>query len=141
PFSELIIVFSFLMTAFLAFGLSIAFVDRMYDAVVQFLLTIIHSFADVDFLFSENIAMNLAEVIILLGVIYRLRFVILKMNFKNTARLIMGVLVFLMVRTGCNIYENYREEVLVHSLYRQKIFSVKKGNTACFWMRKNIDKQ
>jgi competence protein ComEC len=47
---------------------------------------------------------------------------------------------FLIVRTGFNIYENKRDEVLLHDFYKHKVFSVKKGNKACFWIDRKSDK-
>jgi competence protein ComEC len=48
---------------------------------------------------------------------------------------------FLIVRTGFNIYENKRDEVLLHDFYKHKVFSVKKGNEVCFWIDRKSDKQ
>lgn len=141
PFSEVIIVFSLVMTGLIAFGLDMSFINTIYDFIVQELLKLIHWFADVDFLFSENIAMNLIEVGCLFTAVYLLRFLILKFNVKNSARLIMYTFMFLIVRTGFNIYENKRDEVLLHDFYKHKVFSVKKGNEVCFWIDRKSDKQ
>ncbi|WBV61901.1 ComEC/Rec2 family competence protein [Chryseobacterium camelliae] len=141
PFSETIIVFSFLMTVLISFNLDVSFINIIYDFTVHILLKTIHWFGSVDVLFTENIAMNLVEVIGLFGGLYLLRFVILKCNTQNAARLIMGVLMFLIVRTGFNIYEGYKDEVLIHSFYRHKVLSVKKGERVCFWIDEKSDKQ
>lgn len=66
PFSEIIIVFSFLMTGLIAFNINITFVNVIYDFIIEFLLKAIHWFADSDRLFLENIPLNLAEVLALL---------------------------------------------------------------------------
>jgi competence protein ComEC len=141
PFSEIIIVFSFLMTVFIGLGLDVSFINIIYDFTVQMLLKIIHWFAGIDFLFSENIAMNLIEVLCLFVGVYLLRFLILKFNVKNAARLIMCVLTFLIVRTGFNVYQDSKDEVLIHDFYKHKVFSVKKGNKVCFWINEKTDKQ
>jgi len=141
PFSEVIIVFSFIMTALIALDLDLSFVNTVYNFIVQILLEVIHWFASIDFLFSENIAMNLIEVGCLFMAVYLLRFLILKFNVKNAARLIMCVLVFLIVRTGFNIYENNKDEALVHDFYKHKVLSVKEGNKVWFWVDKKSDKQ
>lgn len=141
PFSETIIVFSFLMTVLIAFSLEVSFINIIYDFIVHILLKVIHWFASVDVLFTENIAMNLVEVICLFAGVYLLRFMILKCNAKNSARLIMGILVFLIVRTGFNLYENNKDEVLIHDFYKHKVLSVKKGDRVCFWIDENSDKQ
>lgn len=141
PFSEVIIVFSFVMTALLAFDLDFYFINTIYDFIVQILLDVIHWFAGVDMLFSENIPMNLFEVVCLFAGVYLLRFLILKCNAKNSARLIMCLLGFLIIRIGFNMYENTKDEVLVHDFYKRKVFSVKKGNLVCFWVDEKADKQ
>lgn len=141
PFSEVIIVFSFLMTALISINWDISFINIIYDFVVRVLLDVIHWFAGIDFLFLENIPMNLIEVICLFACVYLLRFLILKFNTKNSARLIMCVGMFLIVRTGFNIYENNNDEVLVHDFYKGKLLSVKKGNKVWFWVGENSDKQ
>ena len=134
PFSELIIVFSFVMTIFIAFRMDFQFINMIYDALIQFLLKAIHWFAGFDKLFFENVPLNLVEVMALFVIVYLLRFVIIKLNFRHVARFVISVLTFLIIRIGFNIVEAQKEEVLVHDFYKHKIFSVKKGRTACFWI-------
>lgn len=141
PFSETIIVFSFLMTILIALKLDFSLINAVYDFIIRILLKSIHWFADFDRLFFENIPMNLIEVFFLFAIIYSLRFVILKLNFKASMRLIMAVLVFFIVRISFNIIENHKEEILIHNFYRNKVFSVKKGDKACFWIESNSDKE
>lgn len=141
PFSEVIIIFSFLITTLIGFSLRISFFNSIYDFVVQTLLELIHWFAGVDFLFSENIAMNLIEVVCLFIGVYLLRFLILKFNIKNSARLTMCALVFFIIRTGFNVYQDKKDEVLIHDFYKHKVLSVKKGNKVCFWIDEKTDKQ
>ncbi|KAB1228420.1 ComEC/Rec2 family competence protein [Chryseobacterium viscerum] len=140
PFSEIIIVFSFLMTALFSFGIDFGLTNGTYDFVIQILLKMIHWFADIDLLFFENISMNGVEVLSVSAVICLLRPVILKFNFKNSMRLMMAVVVFLMIRVGSNVFENQKEEVLVHTFSKSKIFSIKKGNKACFWISNRENK-
>ena len=140
PFSEIIIVFSFLMTTLVAFNTDFSLINGVYDFIIQVLLTCIHWFADADILFFENIPMNLIEVLSIAVVIYLLRFVILRVNLKNSARLIMAVFIFILVRISFTIYESRREEVLFHSFSKNKVFSVKEGNEACFWIEENSEK-
>ena len=140
PFSEIIIVFSFVMTALVAFNIDLNLINEVYDFIIQILLKCIHWFADADILFFENIPMNLVEVLSLAVAIYLLRFVILRINLKNSARLIMAVFVFIVIRISFTIYENRKEEVLLHSFSKNKVFSVKKGSEACFWIEENSEK-
>lgn len=141
PFSEAIIVFSFLMTFLIAFGLDFSFINQLYDGVIQILLKVIHWFAGAEMVFIKSISMNLIEVLGLSIAIYFLRALILKINFKNSMNFIIAVLAFLTVRIGCNIIENQKEEVLLHSFSKNKILSVKKGNKACFWVPDRIDRE
>ncbi|MEY8761216.1 ComEC/Rec2 family competence protein [Chryseobacterium tongliaoense] len=141
PFSEIIIVFSFLMTALIAFDLDFRFLNTIYDFIIQILLKCIHWFAGFDQLFFENIAMNLAEVGCLFAVLYLLRFAILKFDTKNSIRLILGLLMFSMLRTGFDFIETRKTELLVHDFNKHKIFSVKKGGNACFWIEHDSDKE
>lgn len=140
PFSEIIIVFSFLMTALISASADFELINRLYDFVIQILLKMIHWFAEVDVLFFENIPMNGIEVISVSVVIFLLRPLILKFNFKNSMALIMVALVFLMIRSGSTAFENRKEEILVHTFGKNKIFSIKTGNRACFWIQNTENK-
>lgn len=140
PFSEIIIIFSLLMTALIAFNIDFGLVNIIYDFTIQMLLKIIHWFADFDKLFFENVSMNLVEVLYLFVVIYLLRFVILRFNFKNSMRLIIGILVFFIIQSSFNLIEYQKEEILIHDFYKDKVLSVKKGDKACFWIKENSDK-
>jgi competence protein ComEC len=141
PFSEIIIVLSFIMTALIAFKIDFYIIDVFYDYVIQVLLKIIHWFAGFDTVFFENISMNLPEVIFLLMIIYLMRFAVLKFNFKNSARLMMAVFAFFIVRFTFNLYENLRTEILVHEFSKNSILSLKKGDKACFWMKEDVDRE
>ncbi|WP_241775165.1 ComEC/Rec2 family competence protein [Chryseobacterium sp. ERMR1:04] len=136
PFSEIIIVFSFLMTGLIAFNIDFTLIDIVYDFTIKILLKGIHWFADFS-MFFENIPMNLMEVLSLFVIVYLLRFAILKFNYKNSARLVMAVFVFLIIRISCNTIEYQNEEVLIHDFYKHKVFSVRKGNEVCFWVENN----
>lgn len=140
PFSEIIIVFSFLMVAVIACGVDFMLINTAYDLLIRVLLECIHWFADVDSLFFENIPMNLLEVLSISVVIYLLRFVIVRVNLKNSARLIMAVFIFFTLRIGFTIVENRREEILFYNFNKKKVFSVKEGDKACFWIEDNSDK-
>jgi competence protein ComEC len=141
PFSEIVIVFSFLMTILIAFTLDFGWINIVYDFIIKILLTVIHWFADFSGVFFENISMNLLEVFSLFLIVYLMRFVILKINVKNSAVLIMAVFAFLIFRMGFNLYENNRDEILTHDFSKSRILSIKKGNKVCFWMNENAEKE
>lgn len=141
PFSEIIIVFSFVMTALIAFNLDVELINIIYDFIIQLLLKVIHWFADFNTLFFENIPMNFMEVIMLYLIFYRLKFVFLKFNIKNITSVIIMVSAFSVMRTSFDYYENNRSEVLIHSFSKHKLLSVKKNTSVCFWIDKHSDKQ
>ena len=140
PFSEIVIVFSFLITALIGFKLDFGLINIIYDFIIQILLKIIHWFADFDKLFFENISMNLFEVFSLFIILYLMRFAILKLNVRNTAVLIMAVSIFLVIRVSFNIFENSKNEILTHSFSKKKILSIKKGNSVCFWVSEDAER-
>lgn len=141
PFSEVIIVFSFLMTLLIAVNIDFGFIDIFYDHTIQVLLKIIHWFAGADAVLIKNISMNLIEVLSVSIIVYLLRAVILKLNLRNSMNLIIAVLAFITIRTGYNIFENQREEMILHSFSKHKIISVKKGNKVCFWIPDKADRK
>ncbi|WP_345207743.1 ComEC/Rec2 family competence protein [Chryseobacterium ginsengisoli] len=141
PFSEVIIVFSFLMTALIALRLDFGFINIVYDFIIQLLLKIIHWFADFDTLFFENISMNLAEVFSLFLIVYLMRFTILKFNYRNFSRLMIAVFAFFILRISFNFYENQQSEVLLYDFSKNKVLSIKKGKEVCFWIKENSDRQ
>ncbi|WP_228435803.1 ComEC/Rec2 family competence protein [Chryseobacterium pennipullorum] len=134
PFSEIIIVSSFLMAVLIAFGLGADLICRGYDFIIQMLLKTIHAFAEIDMLFYENIPMNLPEVLSVSVVVYYIRPMLLKFNFKNVRNLLMAAMIFLMIKSSFQIFENLREEILWHSFNKHDVFSIKKGNKVCFWI-------
>lgn len=134
PFSEIIIVFSLIMTGLISLGIDFELINRLYDEVIQVLLQMIHWFAEVDFLFFDNIPMNAAEVFSASIIVYLLRPALLKFNFKNTVRMVMAALLFLIIRTGSTAFEQRKEEMLIHHFNKNTVFSVKKGNRVCFWI-------
>lgn len=141
PFSELLIVFSFLMTVFIALQIDFTLINFAYDTSIKVLLKLIHWFAESDLLFFSEIPMNIAEVLFLSVIVYKLKPLLLKVDFKNSIRLLTMILVFLMIRTGSDIFENQKEEMLLHDFNKAKVLSVKKGDRACFWMDKNADEK
>lgn len=139
PFSEVIIVFSFVMTALMAFDLNFSIINIIYEFIFEVLLNVIHWFADFNSLFFENISMNLAEVFSLFAVVYFLKFLIIKYSFKRVSNLSLAVMVFFIVRISFTIDEHRKEEVLVHHYRKGTIVSVKKENFVCFWIEKDKD--
>lgn len=139
PLSELIIVSSLLIVVLIAFGFSnIPFLYKGFDVFVDCILKIIHWFSDFESLMNKNIPLNILELSLLLLAIYFLKFLIKDiLNPKNLLRFGFCLLAFFAVRTTINIYQYNKEEMLVHSFYKEKIVSVKDKNQLVFWMKEN----
>jgi len=140
PFSEVIIIFSFIMAGLVGLSLDFGIISYLYDCTIQVLLITIHWFASFDVVFFENVPMNWIEVIALFAILYLLRFIIVKYDFKNLANFLIAVLIFFIVRYSFGVYENHKEEIVIHHYRKSKIVSVKKGDTACFWVENIKDK-
>ncbi|MFZ4931824.1 ComEC/Rec2 family competence protein [Chryseobacterium sp. Mn2064] len=134
PFSEVIIVFSFLLTALIAVDFNFIWISKVYDYIIQILLKVIHWFSEADIFYFENIPMNIVEVFLAFMVIFFLRFAILRFDFRNSMRFAVTVLLFLMIRTGYTTFENQKEEIILHDFGKKKIFSIKNGSKTCFWI-------
>lgn len=140
PFSELIIVFSFVMTALIGFNVDVEGINVIYDFVIQVLLKVIHWFAGFDSVFFENIPLNLVEVFALFGIVYFLKFMLMKFNFKNASNVILSVLIFILIKVSFNIIENQKDEFLVHHYKKDKIISIKSGDQVVFWLNSNDER-
>ncbi len=139
PLSELIIVSSLLMVVLIAFGFSnIPFLYKGFNIFVDYVLKLIHWFSGFDSLMNKNIPLNILELGFLLLAIYYLKFLIKKMyNAKHLLRFGFSLLAFFAIRISSNIYQYNKEEMLVHSFYKEKIVSVKDKDQVVFWMKQN----
>jgi len=139
PLSELIIVSSLLIVVLIAFGFgNIPFLYKGFNVFVDCILKIIHWFSDFESLMNKNIPLNILELSLFLLAIYFLKFLIKDiLNPKNLLRFGFCLLAFFAVRTTINIYQYNKEEMLVHSFYKEKIVSVKDKNQLVFWMKEN----
>ena len=140
PFSEVIIVFSFLMTVLFAFKIEFSWLSFIYEKLVDFLLKSIHFFADQDWFFIKNIPLNLAELIILFVVIFLLRGLFLHQS-KTMLRFLGIALLFFMVRIIVDFYQFKKTETLVVENFNQKTIIQKEGNRAIFWVDKKSNNE
>lgn len=140
PFSEVIIVFSFLMTVLFAFKIEFSWLSFIYEKLVDFLLKIIHFFADQDWFFIKNIPLNWVELIILFVVIFLLRGLFLHQS-KTMLRFLGIALLFFMVRIIVDFYQFKKTETLVVENFNQKTIIQKEGNRAVFWVDKKSNKE
>ncbi len=139
PFSEIMIVFSLLMTVLIEFSLHIEWLDQVYDAAVTGTLKTIHFFADIDFAFYKMIPMTLPEVFVAFLVVWFLRFAIKNFTLKNVLRISYFILTFIVLRFLINYKALHTNEVLEHSYYKEKIISVKKKDKVQFVMKRNAN--
>lgn len=137
PFSEIVIIFSFILTLFVAVGLDFHPVFFVYDFLIDLLLKAIHWFAGFEKVFFENVPMNLFEAAAIFLVLYFLRFALIKKSLKNLSNLVSVFLLFLIIKTGFDYHAEKNTEVLVHHYKKEKIISVKQGSTAHFYLVKN----
>ena len=133
PFSEIIIIFSLLMTVLFAFKLEFSWLSFIYEKLVDFLLKSIHFFADQDWFFVKNIPLNWGELIILFVVIFLLRGLFLHQS-KTMLRFLGIALLFFMVRIIVDFYQFKKTETLVVENFNQKTIIQKEGNRAIFWV-------
>lgn len=139
PLSEIIIVSSLLIVILIAFGLSnIPFLYQGFDLFVDFILRWIHWFSSFESLMTSNIPLNILELSLLLLAIYFLKFLIKDIsNPKNFLRFGCCLLVFCATRISFNMDQYHKEEMLVHSFYKEKIVSIKDKDQVVFWMKEN----
>ena len=140
PFSEVIIVFSLLMTVLFAFKLEFSWLSFIYEKLVDFLLKSIHFFADQDWFFIKNIPLNWVELIILFVVIFLLRGLFLHQS-KTMLRFLGIALLFFMVRIIVDFYQFKKTETLVVENFNQKTIIQKEGNRAIFWVDKKSNNE
>ncbi|MEN9487419.1 MAG: hypothetical protein RIR56_1107 [Bacteroidota bacterium] len=140
PFSEIIIIFSLLMTVLFAFKLEFSWLSFIYEKLVDFLLKSIHFFADQDWFFIKNISLNWGELIILFVVIFLLRGLFLHQS-KTMLRFLGIALLFFMVRIIVDFYQFKKTETLVVENFNQKTIIQKEGNRAIFWVDKKSNKE
>lgn len=140
PFSEVIIVFSFLMTVLFAFKIEFSWLSFIYEKLVDFLLKSIHFFAEQDWFFIKNIPLNWVELIILFVVIFLLRGLFLHQS-KTMLRFLGIALLFFMVRIIVDFYQFKKTETLVVENFNQKTIIQKEGNRAIFWVDKKSNNE
>ena len=140
PFSEIIIIFSLLMTVLFAFKIEFSWLSFIYEKLVDFLLKSIHFFADQDWFFIKNIPLNWVELIILFVVIFLLRGLFLHQS-KTMLRFLGIALLFFMVRIIVDFYQFKKTETLVVENFNQKTIIQKEGNRAIFWVDKKFNNE
>lgn len=143
PFSEIVIVFSFLMTFILGFGIEFPFLNSIYDGLVNFLLKAIHGFASVDFTFYKSISFSQLEVISAFLMVFFLGLFLKFKTPKEAFRLIGTIVLFLTIRVSLNLKEDFINETAVFEAKKEKVLMIRHGRSAKFYVSKpnsNLEK-
>lgn len=139
PLAQIIIVFSFLMTALLAFNLKIIWLEYIYEYSISIILKLIKFFGNIEFGFFQNISFSLSEVFALSIFIFSLRFLLNNFNLKNCLNSTYILLIFISLRLIINFYEYQKFEIKTHHLNQEKIVSVKEKGKVYFYLREDIN--
>ena len=139
PFSEILIIFSLLMTVLIEFSVQISWLNFLYDAVVTRALQLIHFFANLDLAFYRMIPMTLLEMAVGFVIIGFLRFAVITFSLKNVLKVSYFIILFVALRFLLNYRASQINEVLVHHYYKERIISVKTKDEVRFLMRANTN--
>lgn len=134
PFSEIIILFSLLMTVLYAFAIEIVLMTVFYEAMVKLLLKVIHFFAAQEAYFAENMPFSAPEMLLALEILYFFKLLLDHQSAKNGIRFIGIVMVFMAFRMMLNFYFYHKEEYFLVDYFKDKIVVVKNHNKAVFWI-------
>lgn len=143
PLSEIVIIFSLLMTFVSGFGIDFSLLNSIYDGLVNFLLKVIHSFASVDFTFFKSISFTQLEIGLAFVVVFFLG-LFLKFRTKKFAfRLVAVVILFFMLRVSLNLKESFIDETRVFHVKKENVLMIRSGRAAEFFVSKansNLEK-
>ena len=133
PFSEIIIVFSLLMTIILAGNLQIDWLNTLFDEVIHILLQCIHFFSTFNWAMLENIPLFLVELLLLYLALYLLRDVLLKKNVQQFLRFSFILLVFFSIRLGYNwVYLLKEEKIEMKNRNKKVVLYKRKHSVICY---------
>ena len=137
--SQGFIIFSFIVSILFGIGLTPDWLLEIYDWCASFFLNMVAFFSKTDFSFVENVSIQIPELIILFVLVYLLRSVFEKRNVKTFTRFSFFVLLFLFTRILTNFYFWKKEEILLHSFFKQNIVSIKQGDKVVFIVNDEAD--
>ncbi|MBB1575277.1 MAG: ComEC/Rec2 family competence protein [Flavobacteriaceae bacterium] len=130
--SQGFIIFSFIVSILFGIGLTPTWLLEIYDWCASFFLNMVAFFSKTDFSFVENVSIQIPELIILFVLVYLLRSVFEKPNVKTFTRFSFFILLFIFTRILTNFYFWKKEEILLHSFFKQNIVSIKQGDKVVF---------
>ena len=137
--SQGFIIFSFIISILFGIEFTPDWLLEIYDWCASFFLNMVAFFSKTDFSFVENVSIEIPELIILFVLVYLLRSVFEKPNVKTFTRFSFFTLLFIFTRILTNFYFWKKEEILLHSFFKQNIVSVKQGDKAVFIMSEEAD--
>ena len=137
--SQGFIIFSFIVSILFGIEFTPDWLLEIYDWCASFFLNMVAFFSKTDFSFVENVSIQIPELIILFVLVYLLRSVFEKPNVKTFTRFSFFILLFIFTRILTNFYFWKKEEILLHSFFKQNIVSVKQGDKAVFIVSNKAD--
>lgn len=137
--SQGFIIFSFIISILFGIEFTPDWLLEIYDWCASFFLNMVAFFSKTDFSFVENVSIEIPELIILFVLVYLLRSVFEKPNVKTFTHFSFFILLFIFTRILTNFYFWKKEEILLHSFFKQNIVSVKQGDKAVFIMSDKAD--
>ena len=137
--SQGFIIFSFIVSILFGIEFTPDWLLEIYDWCASFFLNMVAFFSKTDFSFVENVSIEIPELIILFVLVYLLRSVFEKPNVKTFTHFSFFILLFIFTRILTNFYFWKKEEILLHSFFKQNIVSVKQGDKAVFIMSYEAD--
>ena len=137
--SQGFIIFSFIISILFGIEFTPDWLLEIYDWCASFFLNMVAFFSKTDFNFVENVSIEIPELIILFVLVYLLRSVFEKPNVKTFTHFSFFILLFIFTRILTNFYFWKKEEILLHSFFKQNIVSVKQGDKAVFIMSNEAD--
>ena len=137
--SQGFIIFSFIVSILFGIEFTPDWLLEIYDWCASFFLNMVAFFSKTDFSFVENVSIKIPELIILFVLVYLLRSVFEKPNVKTFTHFSFFILLFIFTRILTNFYFWKKEEILLHSFFKQNIVSVKQGDKAVFIMSEEAD--
>ena len=130
--SQGFIIFSFIVSILFGIEFTPDWLLEIYDWCASFFLNMVAFFSKTDFSFVENVSIEIPELIILFVLVYLLRSVFEKPNVKTFTRFSFFILLFIFTRIFTNFYFWKKEEILLHSFFKQNIVSIKQGDKVVF---------
>ena len=137
--SQGFIIFSFIVSILFGIEFTPDWLLEIYDWCASFFLDMVAFFSKTDFSFVENISIEIPELFILFIIVYLLRSIFEKPNVKTFTRFSFFILLFIFTRIFTNFYFWKKEEILLHSFFKQNIVSVKQGYKAVFIVSNEAD--